>query len=113
MRRRYRSALTPLRIDVDRGRPLSMKELGRRAARAHRRIRWLRQWRSPSGRGWHILLAVSPAPTTPMETVALQLLFGSDPYREAYNSNRALAVEGGEVSRFFRTRWNVLYGKER
>lgn len=46
-----------------------------------------------------------------METVALQLLFGSDPYREAYLINRARRIDAGEVKGFWANSdtWNVLY----
>lgn len=100
-----------LKIDVDRSEPLPIVELLRRSLRANVKIENLAQWRSPSGKGWHILIEVRPAPKTAMEIVALQMLFGSDPYREAYNINRARAVDGGAVSPFWRRRWNVFYGK--
>ena len=100
-----------LKIDVDHNEPLPIAELLRRSIRANVKIVSLAQWRSPSGRGWHVLLKVTPAPKTAMETVALQILFGSDPYREAYNINRARAVDAGQVPRFWRNRWNVFYGK--
>lgn len=44
-----------------------------------------------------------------METVALQLLFGSDPLREAYCFNRARHVDAGRVSDYWANNWNVLY----
>jgi hypothetical protein len=100
-----------LKIDVDHNEPMPIVELLRRSIRAKVKIVSLAQRRSPSGRGWHVLLNVKPAPKTAMETVALQLLFGSDPYREAYNINRARAVDGGDVSPFWRRRWNVFYGR--
>jgi hypothetical protein len=50
-----------------------------------------------------------------VEVVALQLLLGSDPLREAYYIARARAVDAGEVSRFWRQlkRWNVFYRSDR
>jgi hypothetical protein len=54
---------------------------------------------------------VEPEPKTAVEVVALQLLFGSDPNREAYNLNRARLVDSGVVSDYWRERWNVLYGE--
>jgi len=47
-----------------------------------------------------------------VETVALQLLCGSDPHREAYNLNRARQVDAGTVSPYWRARWNVFYKRE-
>ncbi len=98
-----------VKLDVDHTDPLSTAELSKRAERANVRIKAVRQWRSPSGRGWHFLIDVEPTPTTAMETVALQLLFGSDVYREAYNLNRARVVDSGQASEFWRNYWNVLY----
>lgn len=105
--------MNPLKIDVDRCAPLRLRELVKRAARANRKLLCLCQWRSPSGKGWHLLVWVRPAPRSASETVALQLLLGSDVYREAYNLNRARAVDAGQVSPFWRRRWNVLYGRPR
>lgn len=100
-----------VKVDVDRGRPLSIRELVKRLARAHRRPVWLAQRRSPSGRGWHVVIRVCPLPRSACETVALQLLCGSDVYREAYNVQRARRVDGREVPRWWRhpDHWNVLY----
>ena len=50
-----------------------------------------------------------PTPFSPLEIVALQLLFGSDPIRECFNFHRARLVEAGQVSRFWARRWNNLY----
>jgi hypothetical protein len=102
-----------LRLDVDTRRPLRQAELVDRLRRACRRLVWLSYRRSPSGRGWHLEAAVSPAPRTAVELVALQLLCGSDPHREAYNVNRARAVDSGAVSRYWSkpSRWNVFYSQ--
>lgn len=99
-----------IKVDVDtlRGR-LSGEELAARAVCAKVRIVQVDDRRSPSGRGWHRRITVEPAPRTAMETVALQLLFGSDPVREAFNVQRARLVDGGKVSKFFAQRWNRLY----
>ena len=99
-----------LKIDIDSGKPLPIMTMIQRAARAGFVIHALAQWRSPSGRGWHLLVELEPEPTTAMETVALQLLFGSDPNREAYNLNRARQVDAGAVDPYWAKRWNVLYG---
>lgn len=47
---------------------------------------------------------------TPAETVALQLLLGSDPKREAMNLMRAHSL--GDAPDFWRDRWNVLYSEK-
>lgn len=107
-----------LKVDVDSSRKLSRRALERRARIAHVRIVAVADVRSPSGRGWHRRIAVErlewavrvrPVPFSPLEVVALQLLFGSDPIREAFNLHRARLVQAGQVPRFFRTRWNTLY----
>lgn len=99
-----------LKIDVDtRSGRLSMEELTRRAACAKIRIVTVDDRPSPSGRGWHRRITVDPAPRTAMETVALQLLLGSDVVREAFNVQRARLVDAGAVSPFFAVRWNRLY----
>jgi len=109
-RRNTATSVRELRLDLD-GQRLPLVELVRRLARAQRTLVALGERRSPSGRGWHQWLVVRPAPRSALEIVALQLLLGSDPLREAYNLNRSLAVDGGHVSRYWRTRdrWNVLY----
>lgn len=99
-----------LKLDHDPHAPrLSLVELIRRARRANVRVVAMGERRSPSGRGWHRWLIVRPAPRTAVAVVALQLLFGSDPLREAYCYNRAVRVDRGEVSRYFRKHFNVLY----
>lgn len=61
--------------------------------------------RSPSGRGWHGWWVVSPRPRSRAEVVALQLLLGSDPKREA----RTLLRSRVRTPAFARSWWNVLY----
>lgn len=101
---------TFIKLDHDPYAPrLSLRELVKRATKANRKIVALGERRSPGGRGWHRWLVVRPAPRTAVETVALQLLFGSDPYREAYCLNRAVAVDGKRVSEYWRRNYNVLY----
>lgn len=91
--------------------PLTMRELLKRARRANVRIVELIERRSPSGRGCHRIVKIRPAPRSAMQVVALQLLFGSDPYREAYLYNRARLVDARRVGRYWRKSdsWNVLY----
>jgi hypothetical protein len=102
-----------LKVDVDSHRKLSLKELANRLRKSNRVLSWVVEQRSPSGRGWHRWIEVWPPPATAVETVALQLLCGSDPHREAYNLNRAKQVDAGAVSPYWRARWNVFYRKER
>jgi len=103
-----------LKIDVDRLRGrLSKDELWRRARIAQLELVGVTDVRSPSGRGWHRYIVVRPAPQTALEVVALQLLFGSDPIREAMNFVRARLVDRKEVSAFWRARWNTLYETSR
>jgi hypothetical protein len=104
-------ALANVKVDVDTRRKLSEAELRRRLDRAGYTLLWCVDRPSPSGRGWHRWLVVLPLPQTAVETVALQLLCGSDPLREAYCLNRAMAVDAKEVSGYWATRWNVLYRK--
>lgn len=99
-----------LKLDHDPHAPrLSLVELVKRARRANVRLVAMGERRSPSGKGWHRWLIVRPAPRTAVAVVALQLLFGSDPYREAYIYNRAVRVDRKQVSRYFRDNFNVLY----
>lgn len=99
-----------IKLDHDPYAPrLSLRELQKRARRANVRLVAMGERRSPSGRGWHRWLVVRPQPRTAAGVVALQLLFGSDPYREAYNYNRAVQVDGGKVSAYWRRNFNVLY----
>lgn len=99
-----------LKLDHDSHAPrLSLLEMVRRAERANVRLVAMGERRSPSGRGWHRWVIVRPAPRTAVAVVALQLLFGSDPLREAYCYNRAVRVDRKQVSRFFRDNFNVLY----
>lgn len=96
-----------LLIDCDADdRLLSLATLTRRLRFANKRPLWLAQERSRSGRGWHLWLAVTPV-CTPMETVALQAVCGSDLAREANNVLRVNQLP--HVSRYWRTRWNVFY----
>jgi len=99
-----------LKLDHDQHAPrLSLAEMVRRASRANVRLVAMGERRSPSGRGWHRWVIVRPAPRTAVAVVALQLLFGSDPLREAYCYNRAVRVDRKQVSRYFRDNFNVLY----
>lgn len=99
-----------LKLDHDPRCPrLTLLEIVKRLRRANRKLVAMGERRSPSGRGWHRWVLVEPAPRSAVETVALQLLLGSDPYREAYLINRAVRVDGGGVAAYFRQNFNVLY----
>lgn len=100
-----------IKVDVDQVRPWTVAKLVGRLARANRRLVALGQSRSPSGNGWHLWIEVDPVPETNVEVVALQLLLGSDPHREAYNLNRARRVDAGEIRKPFDKSWNVFYRK--
>jgi len=79
----------------------------------------------PTRRGHHVIVSAEwkakPIPAsyvapkalyelTPAETVAMQLLLGSDPKREAFNLLRAHSL--GDAPEFWRDRWNVLYAEK-
>lgn len=101
-----------VKLDHDRHAPrLSLREIVKRAKRANLRLVALGERRSPSGRGWHRWLIVSPAPRTAAQVVALQLLFGSDPYREAYLYNRARRIDAGKVKGYWKQQdhWDYLF----
>lgn len=66
--------------------------------------------RSPSKRGWHMLLVLDPRPRTAMEVVAIQAVLGSDPQREAMQLARARAFP--KCPAFMRDAWNVLYASD-
>lgn len=88
-------------------------EVVHRATRAGYRITRWESSTSPGGKGVHVLLWVEPVPATAMEVVALQLLFLSDPYREALQIERAHGAMLPETPDWMRDRWNVLYGPSR
>src|SRR3979490_1622340 len=101
--------MTTLKIDIDSRRKPSRASVLQRARIAQLEVVGITDLRSPSGRGWHRYLVVRPAPTSALEVVALQLLFGSDPLREAFNLHRARLVDAKQVSKFWRDRWNTTY----
>jgi len=98
-----------LKVDWDAPTAPTLAMILDRLRRACRRVEWVSYTRSPGGRGWHVCAQVQPRPRSAVEVVALQLLLGSDPKREAHNVNRARRVDAGQVPRYFRSRWNVLY----
>lgn len=98
-----------LKCDWD-GRAPTVPWLWRRLQRAGYRIVAMGMRRSPSGRGWHGWIYVSPRPWSRAEIVALQLLCRSDPKREARNLYRSRRMRGQPAR--MRTWWNVLYQPE-
>jgi len=100
-----------LRLDVDAPRrPLTLGTLAMLCRRAGYRPVWLLQQRSPGGTGWHLECCLSPEPKSAMEVAALQAVLGSDRAREACNVGRARLVDGKRIPRWWRERFNVLYG---
>ena len=71
------TALIKLDIDAGMHRP-TVPEMWRRLKRAGYAIVWMSERRSPSGKGFHIVLALEPEPATAMEVVALQAMLTSD-----------------------------------
>jgi hypothetical protein len=65
--------------------------------------RWVRYDRTR--RGWHVVIKLSRS-LTPVETVALQAVLGSDSRRESLNLMRVLHGGGGDK------RWNILYSRK-
>lgn len=97
-----------LLLDWDDGTtPLTWREISARLLRAGFRVRAAMRRPSSSGKGWHVKIALQPPPRSECETVALQAILESDPYREAYNLGRVRVLSG--TSNFWRERWNVLY----
>lgn len=110
--RHLRTVGSVLRIDLDPGQEVyTIDHLCALLRRAGRRIRWLSQTRSGSGKGWHIEIAITPGCASPIEVVALQAICGSDRYREACNVLRVRTLErlGPKLRRYWGRRWNVLY----
>lgn len=97
-----------LKIDVDEGMAFpNNRRLDHLLARAGYRRETIVRRRSPSSKGWHLVLTVIPRPESAVEVVALQAILGSDPLREACNLHRANIFP--QVSPFWQDRWNVLY----
>src|SRR3979490_2231502 len=105
--------MTTLKIDIDSRRKPSRASVLQRARIAQLEVVGITDLRSPSGRGWHRYIAVRPAPTSALEVVVLQLLFGSDPIRESFNYVRAKMVDRKQVSAFFAKRWDTFYETSR
>ena len=95
-----------IKLDIDGPAP-SVNELVRLLIRAGYKPFAMWYGRSPSGKGWHVVIHVRPRPTSPHEVVALQAILGGDPNREAMQMERAKAFPS--VPMFMRDAWNVLY----
>lgn len=97
-----------LKLDYDGGVDVpGRREIRRRLKRAGYRAVSIKWRKSPSGEGRHVVIQLQPHPGSALEMVALQAILGSDPYREASNLQRARSL--GDVSEWWRGRWNVLY----
>lgn len=103
-------AQAQVRLDMDRKRRPDPWWIEKMLARAGYILIGYQEARSPSGNGWHVMLDVEPRPRTALEVVALQLLLGSDPYREAMQFHRARAF--ARVPHWMRDAWNVLYAPD-
>lgn len=57
-------------------------------------------------RGHHAIILCTKK-LRPMELVAVQSILNSDPWREALNYRRARVIR--RASKYWRTRWNILY----
>ncbi len=98
-----------LKLDFDTEEEPSLSLIFLKLRRAGYAVRELVQRRSPSKRGWHVLVNVEPQPRTAMEVVALQAICGSDPWREAMQVQRAHAMAKRSLPAHMRDAWNVLY----
>ena len=97
-----------IKVDVDNAKaPPSIGEICRILRRAGYEPEAVGIGRSPSGEGFHVVLHVSPRPSSPYEVVALQLLLGGDREREAVQMFRARMF--GKAPSWMRDHWNVLY----
>lgn len=100
-----------VKLDIDSKNAPDLRTLVQKCHRASVAINWLSQQRSPSGKGWHLVLSVSPRPRTAMEVVALQAVLGGDVWREATQITRAR--NWTKAPAFMRSMWNVLYRADR
>lgn len=96
-----------VKLDIDAGHRFNSSECARVLRRAGYKWTALGMRRSPSGKGWHVFLHVTPRPRCPFEVVALQILLGGDAGREATQMNRARGFR--RAPRWMRDAWNVLY----
>jgi hypothetical protein len=100
--KRYHRAGVTL-CDYDHADPPTLSILWALAGRLKLRPLWVEYDRTE--RGWHVIVEWHRT-LTPGETVALQLLMGSDPDRECYNLARLIAG-AGKTKRF-----NLLFERK-
>jgi hypothetical protein len=97
-----------VKLDIDAGHlVLRERHMRTRLRRAGFRLVRVTKRRSPSGTGWHLVATVAPRPDRPETVVALQLLLGSDPLREACNLRRARVLD--RMPTWARGAWNQLF----
>lgn len=96
-----------IKVDWDGKPPLTIRDITRLLKRAGYNPVALASMVSPSGKGTHLIIHVSPRPSSPFEVVALAMMLGSDINREAMQLFRARGFTS--VPRFMRDAWNVLY----
>lgn len=87
--------------DYDQDEPISLVKIWSEAARLGLRPRWVAYDRT--ARGWHVTIEWNKN-LSPGETVALQLLFGSDIERERFNLARVIQGRAGR-----NPRWNLEF----
>jgi hypothetical protein len=74
-------------------------------------VRWIRYDRTR--KGWHIVYRLRGVSLERPETIALQLLLGSDRRREGLNLMRHFGLKNrGYTSQFWKARWNILYSEK-
>lgn len=100
-----------LKLDVDRARCPTWKRLRFILSRGGYGLNGVIARKSPSGKGWHLWIEVTPRPRTRVEVVALQAILGSDPLREAVTLMRAKAT--ARMPAWADNWWNVLYQPSR
>lgn len=96
-----------VKVDFDNAKSAPMANVYRLLARAGYKVKDGEALRSPSGKGWHVILHLSPRPRCPYEVIALQAILGGDANREAMQMHRARNF--AKSPRFMRDAWNVLY----
>lgn len=96
-----------VKVDWDGDAWMDIGEMTRRVMRAGYRLVAVATAPSPSGKGHHCIVHVSPRPSCPFEVVALALILGSDVNREMMQMVRAVAFRA--VPQHMKDAWNVLY----
>lgn len=94
---------TVLELDLDNTQGISRSAIRRRLSKAGMSVLRIRTKRSPSGRGYHVLVYVRGT-FTPLARIALQAILESDPDREAQNFRRAMLADPK-----WQGKWQALY----